>query len=99
MSYFINPQVRARQNLEEFTMQTQVLTFNPVNTNDTLLDQLESQGVELNSQCRDGYCGGCRVKLLEGDVQYQNEPLAALQEGEILPCSCKPATQIKISIK
>jgi ferredoxin len=62
-----------------------------------LLGCLERHGVEMNSHCREGLCGTCRVKLLHGQVLYPNgRPLAYIREGEILPCSCRPTTDIKI---
>lgn len=95
-----SPSAESGKTWRNFNMQNQVLTFDPANNQDgkTLLEQLEDQGIELNTQCRGGFCGACRVRLLEGTVQYNHEPLAALQDGEILPCSCQQASEIKISI-
>ncbi len=28
----------------------------------TILEQLESAGIQVESQCRSGYCGACRLK-------------------------------------
>lgn len=64
----------------------------------TLLDSLESQQIDLHFQCREGYCGSCRVTLIEGDVHYREEPMAWLNEGEILPCCCIPKTDLKIKL-
>ncbi|MBE0484216.1 MAG: 2Fe-2S ferredoxin-like protein [Bacterioplanes sp.] len=64
----------------------------------TLLDSLESQHIDLHFQCREGYCGSCRVTLVEGDVHYREEPMAWLNEGEILPCCCIPKTDLKIKL-
>lgn len=81
-------------------MDNQVLTFEPLpeHSGKTLLDQLEDQGVDINTQCREGYCGACRVRLIDGVVKYNQEPLAAIFDGEILPCSCQAKTEIKISV-
>ena len=65
---------------------------------DTLLDSLEAQGVEVHYQCREGYCGSCRTQLLEGEVHYQEEPMACIADDEILPCCCIPKTHLKIKI-
>lgn len=65
----------------------------------SLLESLEAQGVQLPYQCREGYCGGCRTDLLEGEVAYLQEPMAWINEGEILPCCCVPKTPIKLKLK
>ncbi|MBU2871486.1 class I ribonucleotide reductase maintenance protein YfaE [Colwellia sp. E2M01] len=69
------------------------------NSKQTLLDCLESADVEVHYHCRDGFCGACRVKLVEGDINYpMGEPLAYVGEKEILPCCCIPITDITILI-
>ncbi|MFY0641681.1 MAG: 2Fe-2S ferredoxin-like protein [Bermanella sp.] len=64
-----------------------------------LLESLEAQGIQLPYQCREGYCGGCRTDLLEGEVAYLQEPMAWINEGEILPCCCVPKTPLKLKLK
>lgn len=64
----------------------------------SLLESLESQGVEVHYQCREGYCGSCRTQLLEGEVHYTEEPMAWVNEDEILPCCCIPKSAIRIKI-
>ncbi|HHM1868513.1 TPA: 2Fe-2S iron-sulfur cluster-binding protein, partial [Klebsiella pneumoniae] len=41
----------------------------------TILEQLESAGIQVESQCRSGYCGACRLKKKSGEVKYDNDPL------------------------
>lgn len=55
---------------------------------ETLLEGLERTGHMVEYQCRSGYCGSCRVKILEGSVTYRKPPLAFLGRDEILPCCC-----------
>ncbi|MCD8520960.1 MAG: class I ribonucleotide reductase maintenance protein YfaE [Saccharospirillaceae bacterium] len=64
----------------------------------SLLESLEAQDVAVHYQCREGYCGSCRVQLLEGNVHYAEEPMAWLNEGDILPCCCIPKSDIKIKL-
>ena len=64
----------------------------------TLLDALEQQKLDVNFHCREGYCGACRCKLLQGEVRYLNEPLAFVRQGEFLPCCSIPLTDIDIEI-
>lgn len=56
--------------------------------NETLLEGLERTGHRVEYQCRSGYCGSCRLKILEGRVAYRDLPLAFLDKDEILPCCC-----------
>jgi ferredoxin len=84
----------------------QVLIYN--NSNDvksasfqhakTLLESLEAQNVTMHYQCREGYCGSCRTQLLEGEVHYTEEPMAWINDDEILPCCCIPKTAIRIKL-
>ncbi len=64
----------------------------------TLLQALEQHQLPVNFQCREGYCGACRCKLLCGDIRYLHEPLAFVRQGEFLPCCSIPLTDIEIEI-
>ncbi|QEY26434.1 class I ribonucleotide reductase maintenance protein YfaE [Neisseria zalophi] len=64
--------------------------------NETLLEGLERTGHEVEYQCRSGYCGSCRVKLLSGKVSYQEFPLAFIGPNEILPCCCTVTEPIEV---
>lgn len=64
----------------------------------TLLESLEAQDVPVHYQCREGYCGSCRTQLLEGEVHYTEEPMAWINDDEILPCCCIPKTAIRIKL-
>ncbi|MFT6260596.1 MAG: ferredoxin [Bermanella sp.] len=64
-----------------------------------LLESLEAQNIHVPYQCREGYCGGCRTDLIEGEVAYLQEPMAWINEGEILPCCCVPKTALTLKLK
>lgn len=64
----------------------------------SLLDVLERQRIQVEYQCRSGYCGACRLRLVKGDVAYRQAPLACLQDGEILPCCCLPVNDIELDM-
>lgn len=64
----------------------------------TLLESLEQARFPVAYQCRDGYCGACRCKKIEGDVAYLKEPMAMLNEDEILPCVSVPKSNLKIKL-
>lgn len=63
----------------------------------TILEFLESKKIEINSECRDGYCGACRCKLIEGEVEIDEKAIGYVGENEILACSTKPKGNVKIS--
>lgn len=75
-----------------------VIEFNPNNIHQSLLEQVEAAGITTNAQCRDGFCGACRVELIEGHVEYCTEPLAVLNEDQILLCACRATTEVKIKL-
>jgi ferredoxin len=64
---------------------------------------LIEEGVLLNTlwahlpeaDCKEGECGGCRVKLLKGDIEWIRKPIYQLVDPtHILPCSCKAKTSL-----
>jgi ferredoxin len=61
---------------------------------ETLLEGLERTGHEVEYQCRSGYCGACRVRMLDGAVDYVELPLAFIAADEILPCCCVPKSDL-----
>ncbi len=63
-----------------------------------LLVSLEQQKLDVSYHCRAGFCGACRCKLLSGQVQYLEEPLAFVRKGEFLPCCSVPVGDIEIEI-
>lgn len=64
----------------------------------SLLIALESHKVAVEYQCREGYCGSCRTRLVTGQVTWLTQPLAFIQPGEILPCCCKAQGDIEIEM-
>ena len=65
----------------------------------SILETVEKNGLEIHSQCRDGFCGACRTKLIAGNVEYTSDPLAFFDDDEFLPCCSKPISDIKIEIQ
>ncbi len=65
----------------------------------SLLESMEQQGVQVPYQCREGYCGACRTQLVKGKVTYLREPMAWLNDNEVLPCCCVPTSDIKLKLK
>lgn len=59
-------------------------------------------GVKLPSDCRQGACGTCRIRLLEGSVEYDEEPMALspeeAAEGFALACQARPTSDLVIQV-
>ncbi|MDY0273037.1 MAG: class I ribonucleotide reductase maintenance protein YfaE [Advenella sp.] len=65
---------------------------------ETLLEGLERTGHEVEYQCRSGYCGSCRTRLISGEVRYLSEPLAFMSPNEVLPCCCVPVATVQLDV-
>ena len=65
---------------------------------ESILTELEAHNVLINYSCRQGHCGSCILKLVDGEVLHQ-ECLVPLSEGEIRACQSIPTTDIKIATK
>ncbi|RAU16725.1 ferredoxin [Nitrincola tibetensis] len=64
----------------------------------SLLDALEAQSIPAPYNCRGGYCGCCRVRLLDGEVEQVQDALVDVAGDEVLACCCRPRTHIEIEI-
>ena len=64
----------------------------------SLLDSLEAQEIQAPYNCRAGYCGCCKVRLLQGEVHYTDEGMVDLKDDEVLTCICIPKTHIELEI-
>ncbi len=50
----------------------------------------------ITAECQQGECGGCRVRLLEGQVRWVREPQAEVdRRTHILACSCEPLGTVR----
>ncbi|MEC4724108.1 2Fe-2S iron-sulfur cluster binding domain-containing protein [Shewanella sp. D64] len=73
-----------------------VLLFTQQHT--SLLMALEQKKVKLFSECRNGYCGACKTKIISGSVIYHAEPLVHLEKDECLPCCCSPSSDLNLEL-
>lgn len=69
-----------------------------VTEDEPLLPQLERAGVQVEYQCREGYCSSCMIKLLWGKVSYPIEPLAWVNSGYMLTCCAVVKSDIEIAM-
>ena len=66
---------------------------------ETLLEGLERTGHAVEYQCRNGFCGSCRIRLISGSISYTETPLAFVAPDEILPCCCTVTEDITVEAK
>jgi len=67
--------------------------------NDNLLESAERNGVLLPSGCRQGQCGTCATRLLNGKVEMVTEGALTDEQrsqGIILPCVSRPVTDLTL---
>ena len=60
----------------------------PIVQGQTLLEAAETGGIALESLCRAGICGTCRVRVTDGDVECTTDALSADEQagGFVLAC-------------
>ena len=63
----------------------------------TLLEELEAQNLDVNYNCRSGFCGACRVKLVKGEVETIQKPVCRLAEDEILSCCSRANEDVELA--
>lgn len=64
----------------------------------SLLQALEAKKVTIFSECRSGFCGACKTRIISGSVSYLTEPLAELKADECLPCCCIPSEDLELDL-
>ncbi|WP_420993090.1 pyridoxamine 5'-phosphate oxidase family protein [Cupriavidus sp. 30B13] len=57
----------------------------------SLLELAEQRGLAPGFGCRNGSCGTCRTRVLQGAVAYLETPEFAVEDGEALICCAVPA--------
>jgi ferredoxin-NADP reductase/ferredoxin len=64
----------------------------------SMLDFAEAEGFKPPFSCRAGLCGSCASRLIDGTVEYFEQPLDEPRDGEILLCCARPSTAVTIQI-
>ncbi|MDV3000857.1 MAG: Flavohemoprotein [Chroococcopsis gigantea SAG 12.99] len=57
---------------------------------DNILEFAEANGLNPPYSCRQGICGTCECRILDGEVEYQVKPIARVESGSVLICISKP---------
>ena len=75
-----------------------------VNGIETIVDGALREGFNIAYACRNGGCGSCKGKLLQGEVDYGSYSQSALtdaekQNGYALFCQAKPLTDVVIECR
>ena len=74
-----------------------------VDVGEVLLDAAIRQGLSLQYGCRNGVCGACKGKVVEGRIRYDNGLPGAISEaedaiGQVLLCSAKAETDLTLEL-
>ena len=64
----------------------------------SLWELARESGVEIPSGCLSGVCGCCRVKLLQGEVEYDREISVNLEANECLTCVARPKSACVLDV-
>ncbi|MGO8755261.1 MAG: CDP-6-deoxy-delta-3,4-glucoseen reductase [Gallionellaceae bacterium] len=76
----------------------------PIEADETILEAGLKHGYTIPYGCRDGVCGACKGRLLQGSVDYGNRQISALSDadkaaGMALFCSAMPQSDLVIECR
>lgn len=63
-----------------------------------LLEFSEERDLSPAYGCRTGSCGACKVKLVDGEVFYPEEPAHQPEDGHLLLCCAQPKGDVSIDL-
>ncbi len=79
----------------EFRKSNKILKWN--DRFESILELAEENGIDIEYECRQGFCGTCKVKLLSGKVDMETEDGLEdeeIKDGFILTCVAVPKSDV-----
>lgn len=67
-------------------------------TNQSILEFAEANGLSPVFSCRMGTCSSCESRLLKGNIEYEPEPFMDPAKGKIFICCAKPTSDVEIEL-
>ncbi|MEA3277510.1 MAG: MOSC domain-containing protein [Pseudomonadota bacterium] len=64
----------------------------------SILELAEHKGLSPPFSCRSGICQTCMCRVIEGEVEYFEEPLVKPDEGQALICVSRPRTKLVLDV-
>ena len=74
------------------------LTVEWSGANTSLLQLAEQHGLTPDFSCRSGICNSCKSLLIEGEVEYFEQPLEPPNANEVLLCCSRPLGRVVIDL-
>jgi cytochrome P450/ferredoxin-NADP reductase len=71
-----------------------------VRADQTLLEVLNSAGIDINCDCREGLCGSCEAEVIDGEVDHRDRVLSRPEReaGKRMMTCCSRAVGEKITL-